>query len=149
MDMKELLEKLQSSVEKIKPVLFYRETKDYTYSKTFKITSTQNKKEPNEPNHKFKNPKKSDVAIDSIRVKVNANFQTKGFIQIVSDGRIILENETAGDFELSDEWIQKYDDGLLLKQDSTIDFFVWSSDGTEVKVSVNVTLGNVCNCQLN
>jgi len=134
--------KLEQSMDKISNMKIQREVETYYYSRIFKIESSQDKKIPDEPNYVFKNPKKIDVSISNLNVTFDGTMQTTGLIQIISDGRILLETEKGGDLEINSKWEKEYPDGLLLKKDSDVKFFVWSN-GTLVKCSGDITLGDV------
>jgi len=142
MELNEAVLKIQESMDIISKIKIRRDIETYSYSKVFKISTSQTKKLPDEPNYVFKNPKQTDVMITDLNIIFDGTMQTTGVIQIISDGRILLETEKSGDLEIRTEWKKKYEDGLLLKKDSDVKFFVWS-DGTAVKCSGDINLGDV------
>ena len=91
MDVLESLNSIRESIERI-DINDLTRADTYSYSKVFKITSTDSKKNHDKPNHTLKNPKQSNVSIKALSLIFDDTFQTKGLIQIVSDGNIFVGN---------------------------------------------------------
>jgi len=115
------------------------------YMSKLKRVSTTNQKFNDilNPDIEFTNPKNKNVIVKEISLVVGDDFDTKGTVKVFSDKVLVFENESAGDFTDVSEISIKILDGLVLKRNEKIKFFIKSSDSTKVSITAQVVLGEL------
>lgn len=140
MILEKIYDRMQEVSEKI--LLTKHMPLNYSFSKTFKITSTETRIDFDSETAFYENKRKTPVRILGISViPKTANKTLLGLIVTIQNVPII-EVET-GALENTNNLLTNYLNGRILQRDEKIKFFLTTSDSTkQVEATVNVEVGD-------
>lgn len=110
---------------------------DFIRGEVFRIATT-NTERPDDDNidYIFDNPFDKEVQLVNLSLVGNVNFYLKGFAEVKVNGILVfdLQNGDLDDVDLSE--IPMPPQGMVLKRNDRITVKVWSSDGSEVALTI-------------
>ena len=116
-------------------------TDSYQYGKIIRATTTDQAINNETPNITFENPRSDDVVINDISLIPSTNFKTLGRMKVKINEALFFEDNAVADYTDVTEVIGQSIKGKKLKGKQKIEIFMWSSDGTEIGLTMVIFIG--------
>lgn len=137
--------RLEKKLDEIKPkeiqtVTVKEDPDTYSITELDRATTTSKKwNNKDNPNLQFENVLEKISTVKEISITPDAIFKTKGMVIITIDDSEVFKSKSFSAFtNITDSTIQI---NKTIQQNSKVKVFIISSDGTEIALTVQVTLG--------